>query len=108
MNRRTLKKHCKRAASILIEKHGYDPKDFHPADGDECIYAPTNMERRYKRGGDGYFWLEPGPLKGTMLLWERVSVEYDEWDCKFPNEVLSDIELWENLTEEDVRYMLAA
>lgn len=104
MNRRTLKKHCQRAMRILIEKHNYDLGDFHPSDGNESIYAPKGMERRFVWHG----FLEPGPLKGTPLLWERTSYEYNEWDCALPSAVLADIEFWNGLTDDDWQAMIKA
>lgn len=88
MNRRTLKKHCKRAMKVLIERHGFPADSFHPADGDETLEAPNGMERRFVRR----IWLEPGPLPGTMLLWLRTSYECEEWDCELPSETLATLE----------------
>ena len=104
MNRRTLKKKCWRAAKVLIEKHGYQPSDFKPSYGQETIDAPSKMERRFVDGN----WLNPGPLKGTPLLWEKVSYEYDEWEAKLPVDVLADIEHWANLSDADIKTMLDA
>lgn len=91
MNRRILKKHCARAREILIAEHRYRPGDFVRADGEESIDAPRNMPARQVRP---HGWLEPGPLKGTWLLWQQASVEYDEWDLKLPTDVLADINVW--------------
>lgn len=104
MNLRTLKKHCKRAVAVLIEKHGYEASNFTPADGAEAFYAPPKMERRFVRNG----FLCPGVLKGTPVIWRRVSAEYDEWDCSLPSELLADIEHWGRLTDEDYRAMAHA
>ncbi len=101
MNRRTLKKKCSRAMSVLIAKHGYHAERFHAADGDETIDAPCRMEKRFVRHG----FISPGVLKGTMLLWERTSYEYDEWDCTLPTEVLAEIEHWDSLTDADFRQL---
>ena len=98
MNRRTLKKKCKRAMAVLIEKHGYRPDQFLPADGWEAIDAPKSMEGRFVRRG----FLEPGPLKGTPLLWCQVSYECDEWDADLPTRVLADIEFWESMSTEEL------
>ncbi|CAB4137588.1 hypothetical protein UFOVP326_41 [uncultured Caudovirales phage] len=87
MNLRTLKKRCKLARDILIRDHGYRPKDFTLADGDESIDAPTNMEARFQN----YGFLDPGPLPGTPLLWRRTNYEADEWDYSLPCEHLADI-----------------
>lgn len=87
MNRRTLKKHCKRAVPILIAEYGYHETDFMPADGSETIDAPTRMERQYVERG----FLKPGALRGTMIIWQRTSYEYDEWDCKLASELLDEI-----------------
>ncbi len=92
MNRRTLKKHCIGAKAVLIARHGYSEAAFSAARGDESIYAPSAMERRHVSNG----FLDPGPLKGTPVLWERVSVEYDEWDCFLATERLEQIEAYEN------------
>lgn len=104
MNRRTLKKKCHRAVRVLVEKHGYSLRQFKPSDGEESIDAPVGMERRFVRGN----WLEPGPLKGTPLLWEKTSYEYDEWDAELPTEVLAKIEHWVSLTDEDIKKLLAS
>ena len=90
MNLRTLKKHCQRAVVILIAEHGYKPSDFARSDGEEAISAPTRMERRFVRNG----FLEPGPLKGTWLLWQKTSYEYDEWDADLPSVMLDEIIFW--------------
>lgn len=92
MNRRVLKKRCKRAMEVLIANHGYRPDQFQRSDGQESIYTPAGMDKQFDERG----FLEPGPLKGTPLLWEQVSYEYDEWDAKLPTEVLSDIIFWSN------------
>jgi hypothetical protein len=103
MNRRILKKRCKRAMEILIREHGYKPKDFAPSNGHESVYAPGGMEKqRTRRRWDVEGFLNPGPLKGTPLLWERTSYEYDEWDAKLPTEVLAKIEMWASITPEDL------
>lgn len=99
MNRRTLKKHCQRAVPILIAQHGYAAASFHPSDGQEAMDAPLAMERQFVRNG----FLEPGPLKGTPLLWERTSYECEEWESRLPSEVLSDLEFWASLSDEDYR-----
>lgn len=86
MNRRILKKQCKRAVEILVAHHGYRARDFAPATGDETIDAPIGMERRAVRRG----FLEPGPLAGTPLYWS-----HDYWsqdaDAYLPTHVLEDI-----------------
>jgi hypothetical protein len=92
MNRRTLKKMCKRAMEALIAEHGYDRASFVQSDGETSIDAPRGMERRFVRNG----FLEPGPLKGTWLHERRVSVEYDEWDCFLPTDELSQILVYQN------------
>lgn len=102
MNRRILKKHCKQAMEILIREHGYRADQFAPSDGQESVDAPTNMEkRRRRRRFDVPGFLNPGPLKGTPLLWQRTSHEYDEWDAKLPTEVLAEIEMWASIAPED-------
>jgi hypothetical protein len=86
--------------AILIAEHGYKASSFQPAEGGESIYAPVRMERRFVRG----HFLEPGPLKGTMLLWQRSDYYSQDWDAAFPNEVLDDIIFWSNWepTAEDL------
>ena len=103
MNRRTLKKRCKRAMAVLIKEYAYRPDQFAPACGDEAIDAPAGMERRHVWSD----WLEPGPLKGTPLYYYRTSWECDEWGCQLPTDVLSELEHWSNFTEADARRMLA-
>lgn len=94
MNRRTLKKHCKRAVPILIERYGYKPDAFNPADGSETVDAPTSMERRNVRHG----FLEPGPLPGTPVCW---LIDYfGEGDCYLPSEMLKDREFEENCPDD--------
>lgn len=99
MNLRTLKKHCRRAVATLIEKHGYKPEDFTPADGSESIYAPPGMERQYVHGS----FLDR-VLPGTPLLWQKTSYEYDEWDAYLPSEFLKDLDFWSKFepTAEDL------
>ena len=109
MNRRILKKHCKRAMTTLIEKHGYSTKTFIPAQGEESIDAPAGMKGRgvltYLDGSAG--WLNPGPLKGTPLIWRQVSYEYDEWDCFLPSLELAEIEFWAGMTDEEAAALCA-
>lgn len=100
MNRRTLKKHCKRAMETLIAKHGYSRASFSRATGDETVDAPCGMERRYVRND----FLEPGPLNGTMLLWESYVAGDGDWNL--PIVVLQEIEVWEEITPEDVKRLL--
>jgi hypothetical protein len=95
MNRRIYKKLCKRAMPVLIAKHGYAPRNFTMANGRETLDAPTNMERNDRRGRffvKGFF----SPLKGTPVIWERTSYEYDEWDAKGAVDVLDELEYWES------------
>jgi hypothetical protein len=108
MNRRTLKKHCKRAMRILIEKHGYRAKDFQPADGGEALYAPPGMERRFVTHYEmtKTRFLKHGPLKGTPLLWTEDY--WGEGDCALPSEVLREIEFWGSQTVEDLKAMCAS
>jgi hypothetical protein len=92
LNRRQWKKACKKAAAE-IERRWPGEYEFGPADGDETVYAPPGydpgrmpnrdlrIERRYT-----------SPPRGTPMLWERTSYEYDEWDCKTALEVLSQLE----------------
>lgn len=98
MNRRTLKKLCKRAREVLIERHGYGPGDFAPASGEEVVDAPHGMERRYVRRGI----LDPGPLKGTPLLWERCSYESDDADAHLPIATLHTIDFWASQHPRDM------
>jgi hypothetical protein len=88
MNRRIFKKHCKRAMIALISKHGYRPDDFHLADGDETLYAPSNMQ---KNGEAVRFF---SPLRGTPLYWYRACYEDDEWDVKGASELLEELEFY--------------
>lgn len=97
MNLRTLKKHCIRAKATLIAEHGYREDAFSPASGEETIDAPSRMERRFVCRG----FLDPGPLKGTPLLWSRTSYECDDWDCFLPTELLAQIKAWENFDEAE-------
>lgn len=90
MNRRTLKKHCKRAMEVLIRDHCYHPDDFTLSDGDDSLDAPRGMERRFVRNG----FLEPGPLKGTPIVWDKVDYFSNDMDCALPSEVLRDLEFW--------------
>jgi hypothetical protein len=98
MNRRTLKKHCDRARRVLIAEHGYKPADFERAKGEESVDAPPAMERRFVTG---FGFLDPGPLKGTWLLWEKCDYYSNDWDCKLPLEHLREIELWAGMSDAD-------
>jgi hypothetical protein len=91
VNRRILKKLCKQAVPVLVDRYGFAADAFHPAAGDEAIDAPRGIEPRHQSHG----FLHPGPLRGTPLLWERTSWEYEEWDCRLPSEVLADCRFWE-------------
>lgn len=104
MNRRTLKKLCKRATATLVNQYAYRPDQFAPSDGQEAVDAPAGMERRSVWKG----WLHPGPLKGTPLYYYRTSWECEEWGCKLPTDVLAELEHWSNFTEAEARKMLSA
>lgn len=97
MNLRTIKKRCKAAVDVLVREHGYRLDQFQPADGSEALYAPLGLESRYVRRN----FIDPGPLKGTMLYWYRCSYEYDEWDCKLASEVLEDIEHYAKMSASE-------
>ncbi|MBN8960559.1 MAG: hypothetical protein J0H71_05460 [Rhizobiales bacterium] len=103
MNRRTLKKHCRRAMAILIDQYGYNEKDFQPSNGEETIDAPLRMERRFVRDG----WLEPGLLKGTPLHWPIYDHPYDDGGPKLPSDILAELRMWENTSDDEIREMLA-
>ncbi len=90
MNRRTLKKLCRRAMAELIRDHGCSADQFLRAHGDETVDAPCTMERRFSEHG---FMT---PLRGTPLLWRQVSIEYDEWDCFLPIDELSKVKAYQN------------
>lgn len=97
MNRRILKKRCKHAMQVLIREHGYRLDQFAPSNGEETIDLPHGFDKRDRAAYRTEFggWLEPGPLKGTPLLWEHHHTEdADEWDCKLPSEVLQDLIGW--------------
>jgi hypothetical protein len=98
MNRRTLKKKCKRAMQVLIEVHGYPVSDFARASSDETLDAPPSMEKRFVRSS-GFF----SALKGTWLRWYQCSYEYDEWECELPSEKLREIEFYASMTDEEAR-----
>lgn len=87
MNRRILKKRCKRAVEVLIAEHGYRRADFHPSGGEESIDAPPGMEARFVRRG----WMEPGALKGTPLYYAPGDREAD---AVLPSSILADLILW--------------
>jgi len=97
-----LKKQCRAAVKILVRDHGYTLDQFTPADGDEAIYAPSNLDAKYQRHG----FIEPGVHKGTPLYWYRSSYEYDEWDCTLPSVILAEIEFWAKLTPEQLSEMM--
>lgn len=97
MTLRALKKQEKRAVKTLIRKHGFSRSDFHPSDGSEAMDAPNNLAKRHNRHG----FIDPGPMNGTPLVWERTSYEYDEWDARFPSDVLADLEFdWSGAMDE--------
>lgn len=82
MNRRQWKKACKKAAERL-QREFPGEFEFTPAEGDETVYAPRGydpgyMPNRYRRSERRY----TSPPRGTPIVWERTSYEYDEWDCR--------------------------
>lgn len=95
----TLKDRCESAMRELIAKHGYGLHDFGRAHGDEAIDAPADLDARFSQNG----FIEPGPLKGTALLFRRTSYEYDEWDYELPSGCLAEIELWSSMSDDDMR-----
>lgn len=71
---------------VLIAEHGYKASDFGPS------------ERGEKLDGVSF-------LRGTMLLWERVSYEYNDWDSKpaatvLKNIIASDCTNWRKMADE--------
>jgi len=94
MNLHALKTECERAVSVLVEKYGYKPDAFNPADGDETVAAPKDMEPRFVRHG----FLEPGPLPGTPVCW--LVDYYGEGDCYLPLQRLRDRELEDSLPDD--------
>ncbi len=106
MNRRILKKKCKQAMALLIAKHGFKLSDFKMAEGNESIDAPRGMKGRGVRpciveGHDIGGWLEPGPLKGTPLLWQGGG-ESNEWDVVLPIYMAEQCEFFANATPEEL------
>lgn len=84
MNRRQWKKACKRAAERLAREF---PGEFviTMAEGDECVDAPAGYEPPFgaSRADRRY----PDIPRGTPVIWERVSYEYDEWECRTALEI---------------------
>lgn len=96
MDLRLLKAKCKRAVDVLVREHGYSRDRFTPADGSETFDAPSDLDAKFVRNG----FIEPGVHKGTLVYWYRCSYEYDEWDCKLPSEMLSEIESYAGISDE--------
>lgn len=100
MNRRQWKKACKRAAAEL-ERRFPGEHEFVPAEGDEVVCPPLGyvppgrprpgLKRRLWRIDFKY----DSPPRGTPVLWERSSYEYDEWECRTALDVLADVEFAE-------------
>jgi hypothetical protein len=89
MNRRILKKRCKRAMEVLIAEHRFPRAAFHPATGDETVAAPAGIDPRF----DWHGFLEPGPLKGTPLYWAKDPMSQDA-DAHLPSVMLEDVIFW--------------
>lgn len=98
-----LKAECERAVKVLVAEHGYSLDKFTPADGEESLYAPVDLDEKFVRHG----FIEPGVLVGTPVYWARCSYEYDEWDCDLASEILREIEHWAAMMEDDIKQMLA-
>jgi hypothetical protein len=81
----------------LIREHHYPRNGFFRADGEETVYAPHGMEKRFVRND----FLEPGPLKGTWLYFSKDY--YGEGDCDLPISVLREIETWSSFSEDDMQ-----
>lgn len=101
MDLRALKGKCRDAVDVLVRDHGYRREHFSAADGSETFYAPPDLDAKHVRNG----FIEPGVHKGTLIYWSRSSYEYDEWDCALPSEMLSQIEFWESLSDDDIKQM---
>lgn len=101
MDLRELKKRCRRAVDILVRDHGYRRDQFTPADGSETLYAPSDLDAKYVSGS----FIEPGVHRGTLVIWQKCSYEYDEWDCRLPSELLEEIEFWASLTDKQLEEM---
>jgi hypothetical protein len=102
MNRRTLKKHCARAMETLIAKYGYQRRYFVRSEGDETVYAPSGMERRFVR----HDFLQPGPLKGTWLYY--CADYFGETDHELPICILRDAEITDSMSDEEFQRIAEA
>ena len=87
MNRRTLKKRCRRAMTALVDGHHFPRRAFVSATGEETLDAPAAIERRFVHHGF------MSALKGTPLLLVRTSYECDAWSHRLPIDALAEIEL---------------
>lgn len=87
MNRRQWKKACKKAAAEC-ERRWPGEYDFGPADGEETVYSPPGYEPTRVEGKLGRRYTSPP--RGTPLIWERTSYEYEEYDCRTALEVLTE------------------
>ncbi|MGQ9367728.1 hypothetical protein [Azospirillum sp. ST 5-10] len=95
MNLRILKKLSKRAVKILCERHGYKLGDFTTANGDETTDVPARGWPRHQRervAGRSLPFVSL--LKGTPLVYRRVSYEHDEWDFRTAFEELRELDFW--------------
>ena len=112
MNIQQLKDACEKAKNILIEKYNFSSDCFAPY-VDSYVEAPFHLDDEFVEGRQksdcGTFYLWGGnikekylnELKGTSMYWKQVCYESDEWSCQFPIEVLEDMEMWENITDDE-------
>jgi hypothetical protein len=92
MNNRQWKKACKLAAAELEREF---PGEFvcAPAEGDECVSAPRDYvpPRNEQDSPASFRRSHATPPRGTPLVWQRTSYEYDEWDARTALDMLADL-----------------
>ena len=85
MNIRAFKKRERRCMRKLIRLGVFTKEQFTIADGDEAMYAPSDLTERHTYHG----FINDGVLRGVPVIWEKIGYYEPEMDCRLPSAVLA-------------------
>lgn len=85
MNIRAFRKRERRCMRKLIKVGAFAPEDFTPSDGDEAIYAPTDLDERHSHHG----FINYGKLTGVPIVWITTGYYEPETDAHLPSRLLA-------------------
>jgi hypothetical protein len=94
MNLRAFKKRERRSLRKLIKLGGADKSEVFISDGDDSIYAPTDLNKRNQSHG----FVNDNALRGVPLIGRITGYYEPEWDAYLPSAELAQ---WRFATETD-------